>query len=117
MRFDGLERAVHWATALLFVTLIVTGACLYVPQLVGLVGRRVLIVRIHLYAGLALPVPLLTSLLGPWGKALRADVRRLNRWSHGDSRWLAAALHREHPKRRPLVGKFNAGVCPERNVS
>ncbi len=108
MRFDGLERAVHWVTALLFVILIATGACLYVPQLVGLVGRRALLVRIHVDAGLALPVPLVASFAGPWGKALRADVRRLNRWGNGDRLWLRAVSRLERP-REPASGKFNAG--------
>lgn len=88
--------------------MILTGACLYVPQLVALVGRRALLVRIHVDAGLALPVPLLASVLGPWGKGLRADIRRLNRWSASDRRWLRAQLRRE-PVSRAAVGKFNAG--------
>jgi formate dehydrogenase subunit gamma len=108
VRFDGLERAVHWVTALLFVILIATGACLYVPPLVGLVGRRVLLVRIHVGAGLALPVPLVAGFAGPWGKALRADVRRLNRWGNGDRHWLRAVSRLERP-REPASGKFNAG--------
>jgi formate dehydrogenase subunit gamma len=99
---------VHWATAVLFVTLIVTGACLYVPQLVGLVGRRALVERIHIDAGLALPVPLVACFLGPWGRALRADVRRLNRWSRSDKRWLAGVLRRRGVAGSP-AGKFNAG--------
>ena len=108
VRFDALERWVHWVTAVLFSILILTGACLYVPELVALVGRRALLVRIHVDAGLALPVPLVASLLGPWGKALRADVRRLNRWSAADRRWLKMLLQRE-PVSRLVLGKFNAG--------
>lgn len=98
----------HWATAVLFLVLIATGACLYVPELVGLVGRRTLLVRIHVYAGLALVVPLLAGFFGPWGRALRADLRRLNRWGRGDRRWLRAALLRERSGEE-LTGKFNAG--------
>ena len=98
----------HWATALLFFVLIVTGACLYVPQLVGLVGRRNLITQIHLYAGLALPLPLIGCLSGSWGRALRDDIRRLNRWSGDDRRWFSAVLHRQ-PFGHLRRGKFNAG--------
>jgi len=108
LRFDGVERAVHWSTAALFLVLILTGAALYVPSLVALVGRRALLVRIHVDAGLALPVPLVVSLAGPWGRALRADLRRLNRWSDDDRRWLALAARRL-PKSHLKVGKFNAG--------
>ncbi len=98
----------HWATAALFLTLIVTGAALYVPPLVAIVGRRALIVRIHVDAGLALPVPLLAGVAGPWGKALRRDLHRLNRWSEDDRRWLSLALRRL-PRSHLRVGKFNAG--------
>jgi formate dehydrogenase subunit gamma len=59
-------------------------------------------------AGLALPLPLVVSLAGPWGKALRADIRRLNRWSRDDHRWLASWLRRQ-PVGHLRVGKFNAG--------
>lgn len=108
VRFDGVERAVHWATAVLFLTLVVTGAALYVPPLVALVGRRALLVRAHVDAGLALPLPLLIGVAGPWGRALRADLRRLNRWSEDDGRWLSLALRRL-PRSHLRVGKFNAG--------
>lgn len=107
-RFTAVERAAHWLTAALFITLIITGAFLYVPQLVGFIGRRLLIERIHVYAGLALPVPLIISLAGPWGKALRADMSRLNRWSNTDRRWLAGVLRRQ-PVGHLRLGKFNAG--------
>jgi formate dehydrogenase subunit gamma len=108
VRFDGVQRIAHWGTALLFLVLIATGAALYVPALVGLVGRRLLLVRVHFYAGLALPAPLLVSAAGPWGRALRADLRRLNRWSAGDRRWLRMALHSKPVEPVPS-GTFNAG--------
>src|SRR5580693_193636 len=81
LRFDWVERAAHWLTAIAFIILIFTGAALYIPALVGLVGRRVLVVRIHVDAGLALPLPLIISLAGSWGKCLPSDLKRLNRWS------------------------------------
>jgi formate dehydrogenase subunit gamma len=108
VRFDGVERAAHWTTATLFLMLIATGAALYIPALVGLVGRRTLVLRIHVDAGLALPVPLLISLAGAWGKGLRDDLRRINRWTYWDRRWFRQLLKGETTKGLP-VGKFNAG--------
>ena len=112
-RFDGVERAVHWTNAVLFAVLVVTGAALYFAPLTAIVGRRELVERIHLYAGLALPVPLILALSGSWGQALRRDIRRFNRWSRDDRRWLRAVVRPAAERRqvfaRVRVGKFNAG--------
>src|SRR6202453_2066866 len=108
LRFDGVERVCHWLPALLFLVLIFTGASLYIPALVGFVGRRVLIVRIHVDAGLALPLPLIISLAGSWGAGLRADLKRLNRWSTDDREWMRRSVHFE-PTGDLRTGKFNAG--------
>jgi len=113
LRFDRVERAAHWANAALFFVLIGTGAILYIGQLSILVGRRVLIDDIHVYCGLALPVPLLISLAGSWGKGFRADLSRFNRWTVADRRWLRLTI-KPHPQRksgreRLAIGKFNAG--------
>lgn len=105
-RFGRATRWVHRTTAALMLTCVVTAACLYVPQLAELVGRRELVVRIHEWAGLALPVPLLAGLAS---RALRADLGHLNRFGPHDRRWLHAALHRDRrPGSRPSA-KFNAG--------
>ena len=112
-RFDRLERAVHWTNAILFAVLIVTGAALYFTPLIALVGRRELVERIHLYAGIALPVPLILALSGSWGQALRRDIRRFNRWSPADRRWLRVMFQpqpqRSYTRARLRIGKFNAG--------
>jgi formate dehydrogenase subunit gamma len=105
-RFDAAERVVHWVNAALLLTMLATGAALYIPQISELVKRRGLVLTIHVYAGIALPFPLLLAALsGRWGKAFRADVQRLNRWSADDKRWF------RHWGRDPFVrnGKFNAG--------
>lgn len=112
-RFDRVERAVHWANAAWFAVLVVTGAALYFSPLIALVGRRELVERIHFYVGVSLPVPLLLALSGSWGQALRADIRRLNRWSESDRRWLRSFLHgreqRQQASTELRLGKFNAG--------
>jgi hypothetical protein len=66
-RFDRVERAAHWVNALLFGILMATALPLYFAQVESIVGRRALIAEIHVWAGVALPVPLIISLAGPWG--------------------------------------------------
>jgi len=113
LRFDRVERAVHWINASLFLILIATGAALYFTPLIALVGRRRLIEQVHLYAGLSLPLPLLLGLAGSWGRGLRRDVGRINGWTEEDMRWLRGlvdtASGRSQAAVRPRLGKFNAG--------
>ncbi|MFJ9619797.1 cytochrome b/b6 domain-containing protein [Streptomyces noursei] len=101
-RFTAAERWVHRATAALMGGMLLTAACLYVPYLAQLVGRRDLLVTLHEWAGIALPVPLLAGLVS---RAFRADLGRLNRFGPQDRGWVGAALRGHH---RPS-GKFNAG--------
>src|SRR5581483_11094856 len=75
VRFDRVERVVHWCNATLFGVLMLTGAALYAGPISTLVGRRELVRTIHVYSGLALPVPLLVGLCLRAGRQLRADVR------------------------------------------
>jgi formate dehydrogenase subunit gamma len=113
LRFDRVERAVHWVNASLFLILIVTGAALYFTPLIALVGRRRLIEQIHLYVGLALPLALLLGLVGSWGRGLRRDVSRINRWTEEDMKWLRGLVDTASGRRqthlRPRLGKFNPG--------
>lgn len=88
LRFDAVQRAAHWANALLFAILIVTALPLYFGSIERVVGRHVLIAEIHLWAGVAVPVPIAISLVGPWGRRMRADFRRFNRWTRDEIRWL-----------------------------
>ena len=105
VRFDRVERALHWANAALFLVLLATGMTLYVGPLSTLVGRRVLVKDLHVVSGLLLPLPLLAAYAGPWRAGLRRDVRRLARWSPDDARWLRSLGRRG----RARLGKFNAG--------
>ncbi|BFV55971.1 formate dehydrogenase subunit gamma [Kitasatospora sp. CMC57] len=102
-RFSPAERWVHRATAALMLSCLVTAAFLYYPPLSQLVGRRRLVVLVHEWSGLLLPVPLLLGLVS---RALRADLTRLNRFTAADRAWLRAVRQRSY--RRP-AGKFNAG--------
>jgi len=105
-RFSRAERWVHRITAWLMLLCVATAAALYVPQIAELVGRRYLVVTLHQWSGLLLPVPLLIGLIS---RALRADLGRLNRFGPHDRQWLRAARRRDaRPESRP-AGKFNAG--------
>ncbi|MEU1266229.1 cytochrome b/b6 domain-containing protein [Streptomyces cellulosae] len=105
-RFTPAQRWAHRAVALLMGVCVATAACLYVPQLAQLVGRRALVVTLHQWTGLLLPVPVPAALVS---RAFRADLGRLNRFGPHDRVWLRAALRRDRrPASRP-AGKFNAG--------
>lgn len=105
-RFGRSQKWVHRATAALMGACVVTAACLYVPQFAELVGRRELVVRVHEWAGLALPVPVLAGLVS---RHFRADLGFLNRFGPHDKVWLRAALRRDKRRAARPAAKFNAG--------
>ncbi|MEV7089989.1 cytochrome b/b6 domain-containing protein [Streptomyces sp. NPDC093085] len=105
-RFTPAERWVHRTTGALMLVCVASAACLYVPGLAELVGRRLLVVTLHQWSGLLLPVPVL---LGLASRAFRADLVRLGRFLPYDREWLRAVRRRDRrPEARP-AGKFNAG--------
>ena len=114
-RFAPASRAVHRATAVFGITCLVTAAILYLEPLAEIVGRRNLVVDVHVWSGLALPAP---ALLGALARATRSDFRLLNRFTAADRDWLRrhnrflgrSAGRRSERRRAGLpVGKFNAG--------
>ncbi len=104
-RFDLVERLVHWSTALMMLTLIVTGAILYLPSLALRIGHRGLVENIHVITGLCLLGPLVLALAGPWGRRLYADLRRFDRWGAADFDWFKGVSRRKGVAR----DKFNGG--------
>lgn len=102
-RFTPAHRWVHRGTALLMAACLLTAAALYIGPLAVLVGRRELVKTIHIYAGLALPAPLLLGLLA---RSVRADLSRLNRFVPSDWVWLRS---RDRRTGRVPIGKFNPG--------
>jgi formate dehydrogenase subunit gamma len=88
LRFDRVQRAAHWANATLFFILIFTAIPLYFGSFFGIVLPRHLIEQIHLWTGLSLALPVIISLVGPWGKAMRQDIRRISYWTHDEIRWI-----------------------------
>ena len=107
-RFTKAERWVHRVTATLMLTLMATGAVLYLPQLSVAVGHRQAVALIHLYSGWSLPIPMAAGL---FSRAYRADVRRLSRHTPDDRAWLRSKGWKAgRPALLGLrVGKFNAG--------
>jgi formate dehydrogenase subunit gamma len=105
LRFDKVQRATHWSTAILFFVLVVTGAALYVPAVGGAIGHRLIVEDLHVYCGIAIVVPLIMSVLGPWGQAMRRDLASMNRFTRGEMAWLRT----RGKQGRAEVGKFNPG--------
>jgi formate dehydrogenase subunit gamma len=104
-RFDRTERAVHWATAVLVLVLVATGAILYIPSLSVAVGRRLVVEDTHIYVGLAVFVPVLVGMVGRGGARLRADLRAMKGLSGAEVAWLRSLGRRG----RDAIGKFNPG--------
>ena len=102
-RFAPAERWVHRSVAILMGVCLVTAAILYNGSIMLAVGHRHLVETVHVWSGLALPVPMV---LGALSAAYRSDVRRLNRVTPADWRWLHSSTRRDG---RIRVGKFNAG--------
>src|SRR6478735_3971686 len=82
---------------------LVTAVILYNGSLMLAVGHRHLVETIHVWSGLALPVPMVAGALSA---AYRSDVGRLNRFTPDDWRWLRSRSRRDGTI---PVGKFNAG--------
>ncbi|MDP9432431.1 MAG: cytochrome b/b6 domain-containing protein [Actinomycetota bacterium] len=102
-RFNPAERWVHRGFAVLMTVDMLTALALYSSTLSNTIGQRGLVRAIHVYVGLALPLPLL---LGTLSSAYRSDARRLNRFTADDWRWLNPRERRRAPV---STGKFNAG--------
>lgn len=102
-RFARAERVVHLLVAILMGACLVTAAILYNGSIMLAVGHRHLVETIHVWSGLALPVPMLAGLASA---AYRFDLRRLNRFTSSDWSWLRSRSRRDGTI---AVGKFNAG--------
>ena len=102
-RFTRAVRAVHWSTTVLMVVCLVTAFVLYNGSLSLAIGHRRAVELIHVWCGLALPVP---TLLGLASGAYRRDLSHLNRFTAVDWQWLRSKHRRSGAIR---VGKFNAG--------
>lgn len=104
-RFTRAETWVHRSLAWLMGVCAFTAAALYLPPLAEIVGRRRLVVTVHEWSGILLPVPLVLGLVS---RAYRADTGRLGRFFPHDWTWLRIAVRRRRRDSR-YAGKFNAG--------
>jgi formate dehydrogenase subunit gamma len=104
-RFTRAETWVHRSLNILMAVCVFTAACLYFPPLSEIVGRRRLVVTVHEWSGILLPVPLVIGLVS---RALRSDAKRLGRFFPHDWKWLRFAA-RYRRRESSLAGKFNAG--------
>jgi formate dehydrogenase subunit gamma len=104
LRFDAVQRTAHWLNAALFLTLMFTGLPLYFGSFFGVVFPRHTIQMVHLWTGLALPLPVALSLVGPWGRLMRDDWRRIGAWTRAEVRWL-----RTFGRSALVADKFNPG--------
>jgi formate dehydrogenase subunit gamma len=102
-RFTRAERLVHRTTGLLMGSCLLTAFALYYGPVSLAVGHRHTVELVHVWAGYALPVPML---LGLASAAYRSDLGLLNRFSSEDWRWLRSGSRRDGTFG---VGKFNAG--------
>jgi formate dehydrogenase subunit gamma len=103
LRFSRSARWVHGLVGVLMLICLGTAAVLYTSSLAVLVGHRPLVELVHVWCGFALPVPLLAGLVSP---SYRAELRRLDRFTRHDWRWLRSRTRRNGSI---PVGKFNAG--------
>ncbi len=102
-RFALTPRLVHGVVGVLMLACLVTAAFLYIGSLALLVGNRRIVELVHVWSGIAMPIPLLLGLVSG---AYRDDLRRLNRFMPSDWAWLRTRSRRDG---RIRVGKFNAG--------
>ncbi len=104
-RFTFQERVVHWAVALSFVYLALTGLALWSPQLywlAGVFGGGETVRAAHPWVGVFFCV-VLALMFGNWARFMLID--------RDDRRWLAMAHRYAVGKTAgmPEPGRFNAG--------
>jgi formate dehydrogenase subunit gamma len=104
LRFDRVQLVTHWVTAAMFGVLMATAIPLYFGSFFGVVLPRLLIERIHLWTGLALPLPVIISLVGSWGRRMRRDLRMVSYWTRDEIMWFKTL-----GKSGVSADKFNPG--------
>ena len=105
VRFTRVEHTVHRAVAILMLTSITTAAILYNGFLAVPVGHRRIVKLVHVYSGFALLVPIV---VGAVSRTYRADLRRLNRFSKADWRWLRSRTRRGYLPRSTCLRSARA---------
>ncbi|NNN00415.1 MAG: hypothetical protein HKL86_01125 [Acidimicrobiaceae bacterium] len=104
LRFDRVQIVTHWLNAAFFAVLVATAIPLYFGSFFGIVLERHVVQLVHLWTGLAWPLPIIVSMLGPWGTRMRRDLRRVSFWTRGEIEWIKSF------GQSPLkADKFNPG--------
>src|SRR5487761_1913450 len=88
LRFDRVQIVTHWISASMFAVLIASAIPLYFGSFFGIVLHRHVVQMVHLWTGLAWPVPVIISFVGPWGKRMRSELRLINYWTRAEVEWL-----------------------------
>ncbi|MEP6625067.1 MAG: cytochrome b/b6 domain-containing protein [Acidimicrobiia bacterium] len=104
-RFTPVERIAHWVNATLFTITMSTGAMFYFGWGQSLIPDREAVRAVHVYSGLGIVVAFAIAVIPRWGRSLRADARRINRWSRDDVR----SMKRFGQDSEVRLGKFNPG--------
>lgn len=101
-RFSRTERTLHWANAIGFFFLLLTGLALYLPSLSEVVNRRQLVQEVHFWAGCGwISVLVAIVVLGDRRGILRT-ARQIDQFDADDLRWLTG-------QKPAPQGRFNAG--------
>jgi formate dehydrogenase subunit gamma len=112
-RFSGGLRLLHWAHAIPFLFLLITGLTLFIPPVKAAhIGGYRLVPLLHVLVGIAFilsPIPLYLALHAE--AAVGADLRRLFELRPEDGAWARYAVGAVLGARvrLPPTGKFNAG--------
>jgi len=104
-RFTRAQRVSHWVNATLWGVALITAAYFKFGWGQSLVHDRELVRNVHVIFGLGIIAAFAVSVMGRYGAALRQDLRRFNRWSPDDVRWMRTLGKSGNAK----LGKFNPG--------
>ena len=111
-RFTRTERLYHWAQALPFLSLLVSGGLILLERRLHHQWVPLEVLReVHQVSGIALPVAILLVFLGGDRRRLLHNGLSALKWRPSDLKWLMLfPIHNFFPSVRvPPAGKFNPG--------
>jgi formate dehydrogenase subunit gamma len=109
-RFTRTERTVHWVQAVTFLTLLLSGFALALPQIEAWIGHRALLREMHLSSAFFFFFgPAIVALSGD-RRSMALDVEAVDTWDADDLRWLIPwPILRLFGVHTPAQGRFSAG--------
>ncbi|MDO8532029.1 MAG: cytochrome b/b6 domain-containing protein [Dehalococcoidia bacterium] len=109
-RFTLTERTLHWAHAVVFLLLVITGAAILFPVFATSIADRELVRAVHITAGFGLVLTPIAIALAGNRRAVRRDLADVDRWEEDDWLWIRGWSYYRHGRRMPPPqGRFNAG--------